>query len=297
MDNVGGFVVVNARPTVERRQLGLALRRFREEVGCSQLEAAQRIGRSDARVSRVEEGLATLGPGELTALLDLYGVGGADREAVQTLGVQSRQRQPRRPYVDSLPGAYQRLSDLEAAATGLFAYEAGVVPGLLQTPDYMDALFQAAEGVWWQPAGSNRQSRARFRARRQEAMWDSGTVQSVHFVLGEAALDELVGDRSVMTAQMDRLLATGAAEGVTVQVLPCSVPNNPALGGGLTLLEFGDAVPRVGFASVVHGPSAYFDTAEDTEAMFRTLQRLEHLALDVRDTADAIAEKRKEWAR
>ncbi len=289
--------MVNARPTVERRQLGLALRRFREGASCSQLEAASRIGRSDARISRVEEGLATLGAGELSALLDLYGIDGANRDAAQALGAESRKRQPRRPYVDSLPGAYQRLSDLEAAATSLCTYEAGVVPGLLQTPDYMDALFQAAEGVWWKPAASNRQSRTRFRTRRQEAVWGSGTVQRVHFVLGEAALDELVGDRSVMAAQMDRVLAAGAAEGAAVQLLPRSVPDNPALGGGLTLLEFGDTVPRVGFASVVHGPSAYFDTAEDTEAMFRTLQRLGDLALDVRDTADAIVEKREEWAR
>lgn len=63
----------------------------------------------------------------------------------------------------------------------------------------------------------------------------------------------------------------------------------------LTLIGFGLAVPDVGFASVVSGPSAYYDDPDRTAAMLRTFQRLSELALSPADTKNAINRKMKEF--
>lgn len=286
--------MVNARPTVERRQLGLSLRRFRELAGRSQLEAGQRVGKGDARISRIEDGLATLTTSDLEALLEFYEVDDVDRQAVLELGMQARKRQPRKAYVDSLPGSFQRLADLETSASRIYSYESGVVPGLLQSPSYMDALFHAAEGVWWDSPDQTRKSRTNFRAQRQEMVWRDAGGKKFHFVIGEAALDDTVDGPDVMIEQLEHLLdVMRRRDEVIVQLLPRTVPNNPARGGGLTVLEFAAAVPRVGFASVVRGPSAYFDGSEDTEAMIRTFHRLIDLALTPSETGREMSRKLK----
>lgn len=281
----------NARPTVERRQLGLTLRRCRDAAGKLQLEAAQHIGTDDARVSRVEEGLATLSPEDLERLLSLYGVEGGERETVLALGAAARKRQPRRAYVDSLPGSFQRFAEMEAAASTIYCYEHAVVPGLLQCPGYVQALFHAADDVWWESSGATIRDRASFRYRRQEATWRS-TSNELHFVLGEAALDDVTGGPDVMAEQYRHLLdVINGSSAVTIRKLPTTTADNPARGGGLTVLEFEGAFPEIAFASVVTGPAVYFDDAMDTAAMLRTFHRLNALALSAEDTEKSIVRK------
>ncbi|MGH3940441.1 MAG: helix-turn-helix domain-containing protein [Pseudonocardiaceae bacterium] len=288
--------MVNARPTVERRQLGLTLKRCRERAGLSQLDAGQHIGVDDSRISKVEDGFATLAADKLERLIDFYQVTGDERETILALGTEARKRAPRQSYTDVLPGSFQRFTDLEADAAKIHSYESGIVPGLLQSPGYINAVFEAAESVWWQPSETVRQQRTAFRLQRQHNTWQSQKPKQLHFVIGEAAVTEIAGSPAVMVEQLDHLLSIMASRmNATIQLLPFSVPNNPARGGGLTVLEFGLAVPRVGFASVVHGPSTYYDESERTAAMLRTFQRLTQLALSPEETRRAITRKKEEF--
>lgn len=288
--------MVNARPTVERRHLGLTLKRWREQAGFSQLEAGQHLGLDDSRISKVEDGLATLSADKLARLVGFYRISGDDRETILALGVEARKRVAGQPFTDTLPGSFQRFADLEADATKIFTYEAGVVPGLLQSLSYLGAVFAAAESVWWQPSEPIREQRTAFRFQRQQNTWQSRNAKKLHFVVGEAALTEVAGSPAVMREQCDHLLTIiDERPNTTIQLLPFSVPNNPARGGGLTVLEFGLAVPRVGFASVVHGSSTYIDDGERTAVMLRTFHRLAELALEPADTRRAITRKKEEF--
>lgn len=288
--------MVNARPTVERRQLGLTLKRCRERAGYSQLDAGQHVGLDDSRISKVEDGFATLSADKLERLIDFYQVTSDERETILALGAEARKRAPRHSYTDVLPGSFQRFADLEADAAKIYSYESGVVPGLLQSPGYINAVFEAAESVWWQPSEPVREQRTAFRYQRQQNTWQSKKSKQLHFIIGEAALTEVAGSPAVMIEQLDHLLdIIESRTDTTIQLLPFSVPNNPARGGGLTVLEFGLAVPRVGFASVVHGPSTYYDEGERTAAMLRTFQRLTEIALSPEDTRSVITRKKEEF--
>lgn len=288
--------MVKARPTVERRQLGLTLKHCRERAGRSQLDAGRHIGHDDSRISKVEDGVANLAADKLERLVSFYQVTGDERETILALGAEARKRASRQPYTDVLPASFQRFADLEADATKVFTYESSVVPGLLQSPGYVNAVFDAAESVWWQPSEPIREQLTAFRFQRQRNTWQSHKPKNLHFVIGEAALTEIAGSAAVMREQLHHLVTImDSRTDTTIQLLPFSVPNNPARGGGMKVLEFGLAVPRVGFVAVVHGPSTYYDEDERTAAMLRTFQRLTDLALSPANTRQAITRKIAEF--
>src|SRR5882724_11101377 len=95
-----------ARQTVERRQLGLTLKRFRERAGKSQVDAGEHIGRSHSRLSKFESGLATFATEDLERLLNFYNLTEEEYVTALTLGVNTRKRSPRQPYIDQLPDAF-----------------------------------------------------------------------------------------------------------------------------------------------------------------------------------------------
>lgn len=286
--------MARAKQTVERRQLGLMLRRFRREAGISQSQAARALQRDQTRVSSAEVGKGALGPDELTTLLDLYGVTGDDRETVLSLGAQARRRQRGRTYTDSLPGDFRRLADLEADAAIIRFYDVRVFPGLIQSPEYLRALMEAAAGIWWEPDDQEIEERVGFRQEQQRRVLEAETPKELHFVITEDVLRHPVGSRSIMRGQILHVLKLiEQQENMTVRILPNDNPHSPALGGGFLLLDF-DSAPRCGVAEVVFGPCTYHDQEVDTSVMARAFTRLEELALSPQESGERLLAAFKE---
>lgn len=273
--------MAQARQTFERRQLGLTLRRLREQAGRSQLEAARELGKQRPRLVELENGRATITPDDLTKLLDLYQVSDEERETVHDLGAQARARQKRRAHIDLLPGSYQRFADLEASAIEISAYEAGLVPGLVQSLGYLRATIDSGDGVWWAASHREREERIRFRLDRQEVVLRGDEPKALRFVLTEDALRGGVGSAAVMREQRRHILElVESMANLSVHVLPSEIYDNPARGNGFTVFDFGDQGPPVGFCSVLFGPSTYLHEEPDTTALRRGFERLTELALD-----------------
>lgn len=275
------------RQTVERRQLGLMLRRFRDRAGKTQQQAARAIGRDTARISQVETAKGSFSPEELTTLLDFYEVDETERQTALGLGAQARRRQRGRTYTDQLPLAFERLADLQADAKSIGFYEASVVPGLAQSADYVKAVIATGDGVWWEPSEQELDSRVAFRLEQQRRVLEASEPKDISFVVTEIALEQVVGSNSVVRGQVLHLLQLGERPNVAVQVLPRAVPNNPLLHGGLIALDFAHAAPRIAFVPVLYGPSTYHDQEADTGPMFRAYERVRELALD-RDASRAL---------
>ncbi|MDR7301672.1 helix-turn-helix domain-containing protein [Haloactinomyces albus] len=281
------------RQTVERRQLGLTLRRLREEAGLTQAEAARSIGRNAARISQVETAKGSLSTEELTSLLDRYGVPEADRETVLALGTQTRKRQRGRTYTDLLPQSFERLADLQADAKAVGFYDTGIVPGLAQSQDYVRAVISACDGIWWDPSEDEIERRVEFRLEQQRRVFEAEPPKSIEFVLTETALDQVVGNTAVLRGQILHLLQLSERPNISVQVMDNNVPNNPILGGGLITLDFGDSAPRIAFAAS-HGPATYHDQDEDTRPMFRAFEQVRELSLAPNDSTELLLTKLKE---
>jgi len=273
--------VSKARQTFERRQLGLTLRRLREQAGKPQQAAAERIGKARTQLVELEDGRGTLASDALEKLLDFYDVTGDERQTVLELGALARARQKRRAYTDLLPGSFQRFADLEVSATEINCYEFGIIPGLLQSLAYVRAMIDDGDGVWWQPSHAELSERIAFRLERQEKTLGSAEPKTLRFVITEDAFTGAVGSPDVMREQRRHILKLlESNDNLTVQVLRSETYGNPARGSGMTILGFGDRGSPIGFTPTVFGPSTYLDQEADTADLMRAFWRLQELALD-----------------
>ncbi|KAA2264076.1 helix-turn-helix domain-containing protein [Solihabitans fulvus] len=273
-----------ARQTVERRQLGLMLQKLRIRTDKSQQEAGAVIGRTAARISQVETAKGALRTEDLSALLDFYEATDEERATIAALGIEARRRQPRRIYSDQLPDAFRRLGDLQADASSIGYYEFGRIPGPLQSPYYVRALIGIGSGVWWDPSTDEAETRIALRLDQQRRVLDARTPKQLSFVFTEDALRHVVGDRATMRGQVLHLVRViDQRPELTVRILPADTRDNPALGGGIVVLDFVGA-PRICFTSAVYGPYTYYDQEEDTVPLTQAFQRVRELALNPADS-------------
>jgi transcriptional regulator with XRE-family HTH domain len=287
--------VGTARPTFERRQLGLALRRLRDQAGKPQQVAADLLEKTRTRIVQLEDGTATISREELIKLLDCYDVTGDERETVLGLGLQARRRQKRRVHVDHLPNAYQRFADLEASASEINWFETGIIPGLLQSPNYMRAVFAECEGVWWKVDDEQGTDRLAYRIERQARLLGSDERRILRFVVTEDALHANLGSPKVMKEQSSHLLSLiDTRPDLTVRVLPNDAYPNPARGGGLWIFGFGDRAAPVGYSPAILGPSTYYDDETDTSRMLQAFYRIWELSLSRSESRRVIESSAKE---
>lgn len=274
-----------ARQTVERLQLGLTLQRLRLAAEKSQQEAADLIGRSAGRLSQVENGKGALGPEELTRLLDFYEVDTEEREAVLALGKASRRRQPRLGYLDSLPDSYVRFMDMLAAARHIGWYECGVIPGLVQSPGYVDGVHRVGSPI---RPDEETAERIAFRLKLQQQVLSAGKAERIDIVFTEDSLLHVVGSESVMREQVLHLLQLLEQHpALNIRIIGLGTPNNPGNGGGLVTLEFDTSEP-ITFVSTVFGPPIYYDQPSHTELMRKRFEQVADLAWSQRDTRTAL---------
>ncbi|MFD3760721.1 Scr1 family TA system antitoxin-like transcriptional regulator [Streptomyces sp. NPDC058622] len=130
----------------------------------------------------------------------------------------------------------KRSEEFMAAEAECFAfnnYEPLLIPGLLQSQEYMEALMGDASP----PMDADTiEERVRKRLQRQETM--AHRIKTVYgFIIGEAAMRTDVGGREVMRRQLDHLLQVSEQRNVFIQVLPTGRACGVALHGPLILVE------------------------------------------------------------
>jgi transcriptional regulator with XRE-family HTH domain len=275
--------MAKAQRTFERRQLGLAIKRLRAQVGVSQQVVADAINRSRSRIVEVEEGTGSLSVEDLANLLDYFQVSGDERETMVALGVQARRRRRRQPYVDALPNSYQRFADLEASASRIDIIEPGLIPGLLQTQDYMRAIIEEGDGILWAAQDTVREDRIAFRMDRQAAFFALAQPPELRIVLTEESLRADLGQPDIMRPQLEHIIGL-SRPGLAVRAVRHNVRGNPLRGRALVLFGFEDRVPVVGYSEAVLGPSSYYDDEAHTAALGRAFDRVWGLALTESDT-------------
>lgn len=291
---------MSARQTVERRQLGLMLRRYRTLQGRSQYDVGLVIGQGDSRISKVEDGAATLSPEQLEKVLEFLGVPQPDRLTILELGARARKRRRRtakesHAYTDTLPDSFQRIADMEADAVAIYCFEPGVIPGLLQSPGYARAITRSCDGIFWAASESEIETRVAFRRDRQSKIFGAAPAKRLEFVFTEDVLGRGAENTGVMSEQLQHLLQlSGEFPNVGMRVISPGNLENPVSNGGVTVLDFDGSAPRVAFTPTIYGPSTYFDNENDTTALFRAFRRVQELAVDHSGTLDIIKEKLRE---
>jgi transcriptional regulator with XRE-family HTH domain len=277
--------------TLPRLYLGVVLKGLRADSGKTLDEVAAVIGKSRARLITVLDGKGTLTTAELSRLLDFLGVGPAQKNELLKLGVETRGRPARRRYADLLPDEYERVADLESIATEIWSYERGVIPGLLQIPEYVEAVMADADGIWWEPSWEERRNRITFRLERQKLIMEADADKILHFVISDDALRTDVGGPETMRRQLEHLLSLmDSRPNISIRLISSTVPHNPVPSGGVILLRLGVALPPLALLPLAYGPSAYVDDPTDTARLRRARSKVEELAMSPEDSRKVIAD-------
>lgn len=274
-----------ASPSARGRRLAAEMVRLREAAGLSREQVAAELGWSTSKLWRVETGRTRAHHGDVADLLDLYGVSDPDRRALVTLAREARRRGWWHPYADVLKEGFATYVDLEAQASSIRTYEAQLIPGLLQTPDYARAVHQAA-WVATEPAEIDRMVAVRMR--RQELRIQQDHPAHLWAILDEAVLQRPVGGPAVMRAQLAALSEACESPHLTVQVLPFAVGAHIAMLGAFVLLSF----PEPADPDVVYlesdTSSLYLERPEEIARYTLVFDHLRATALPVKESIGLI---------
>jgi transcriptional regulator with XRE-family HTH domain len=239
---------------------------------------------SASTISRWETGDRRIRPIDLRVLLDIYEVQGEQREALLTLAREARQKGWWHSHAAAIPGWFEVFIGLESEAASIRVYEAELVHGLLQTPDYYRAFLRAA------PAAATRDEIERMiavRTARQERL--TGDEPPEYWaVFNEAVIRRAVGGDETMRAQLEHVVEMAALPHVQVQVLPYGAGAHPAMDGSFKILGFPDDDPSVVYLENQTG-SLYLETTPEIERYTLMFHHLIAKALDPDESRALIA--------
>lgn len=276
-------------PTVRRRELGALLRKLRKDKDLTVDQVTTYLECSASKISRIETGQRGATPRDVRDLCDLYGVTNqAERERLVGLAREGKQQGWWQSY--DLPFATPMYVGLEAEAVRIKDYDSAVIPGLLQSADYLRALHDDPL-----PEPTDRELTPELVERRVEArlirqqLLTRRQPPALEFwaIMDEAALHRLIGGPAVMGAQLKRVVEAMQLPNVTVQVIPYSIGPHPALNSTFNILEFSGAAPHLVYSEGLAG-FIFMEREEDVERYNDVFRHLADIALTPDQSADLM---------
>lgn len=275
-------------PTLRRRELGTLLRKLRNEKGLTVDQVAERLLCSPSKVSRMETGQRGATLRDVRDLCQLYDVtDSAERDRLMALAREGRQQGWWQSY--DLP--YSTYVGLEAEAVSVRDYDSAVVPGPLQTADYVRALHEAAIPQRSVPELTPDiiDQRIEERLRRQKLLIRKDPAPLRFWViLDEAALHRVVGSAEVMKAQLLQLVEMSKLPNVNIQVIPYDVGAHPALDSTFNILDFDGPAPSIVYVEGLVG-RIYLERPEDLDRYSRVFRVLSQMALSSEQSVELIS--------
>ncbi|QSB05991.1 helix-turn-helix domain-containing protein [Natronoglycomyces albus] len=242
-----------AQPTLARRTLGAKLRKLRMERGDTCTQVASAIGYKYKAVDRIEKGLQGTKFLQLEGLCDYYGVSSSARSHMHTLRVRGAERGWWEDYYD--PGTKEATSpdfplflEAEQDAIHIRAIEIELIPGLVQTREYLQALQEVQLPVPNEVAESVKN----LRERRQELFYNRPDPPKVEHFIGRNAIEFLAdtGD-DVRQGQLAMLRKVNALENFDIRVIDRI--HAATLAGSFWLMKLNDDLPSFVFVDALDG--------------------------------------------
>ncbi|MFE2218080.1 helix-turn-helix domain-containing protein [Streptomyces canus] len=282
------YLAASARsPIAVRLVLGHLLRSLRRQAGIDAEAAGRSIRSSEAKISRMERAQVTCKMDDVMDLLTLYGV----RDVPTRAGFEEMVRVAREPgwwhrFDGVLPDWAGKLVGLQEAASIIRTYEVQLVPGLLQTSAYTEAVVRQAY-----PLASQEEVEARIDLRRtRQLVLARDDAPHLWAVLDEAVLRRPMGGEQVMRDQLRHLMTMAQLDHVTVQIAPFNRPGCIAGGFPITHLRFDlPALPDVVYLEQLQD-AEYLDKPEATEHYRRVLDGLAQAALSPQGSLELLAD-------
>ncbi|OPC76768.1 XRE family transcriptional regulator [Embleya scabrispora] len=276
---------VRAVPTLRRRRLGEALRRYRTAAQLSLERAASEMRWDDSKLSRIENARARIPPQDVARLLRLYDVNDPDiAQALEALARDAGKTGWWQPYGVVTPGLHDYLV-LESDADSTRIYTPNLIPGLLQTGAYAREII-AATALTRTP--QEVLSLAEVRKARQSILTRPDRPLSLWAVIHESAFHQrFAGQPALMRHQLRHLLDSADLPNVSIQVMPLTATPHPGLLGLFEIVRFPNPWPTVVNLENLRG--GYFvEGTADVQVFEAAFDHVVAAALPVDDSREII---------
>jgi transcriptional regulator with XRE-family HTH domain len=267
--------------TPKGRALGKALREARQGQELTVRALAAQINRDPAVLSRWETGERTPKPENVARILTTLGVTGERYEEIIELAYGADDSSW---VATSLPAQQQQLAallDFEQSATSIVEVSPLLVPGLLQTSDYMRAVMIGAR-----VQGGELARRVAVRIERREVLTRPEPARFTALV-GQAALFQVIGSRDVLAAQLRFVLDMARRPNVEFRVIRYDSGWHPGLEGPFLLIESGQG-------TVVHlenrKSGLFLHEDADVEAYRSATEMVRNVAMSAAESVRFVAE-------
>ncbi|MFI7276025.1 helix-turn-helix domain-containing protein [Streptomyces sp. NPDC049879] len=277
--------------TVLGRRLGGELLHLREALGLRQSHAAEALSASVAKVAKMENGLVPMRDPDIRALCSAYGVTDASTvDRLCKLASLDRDRRKAKGWWRNYlwEGPMSEYLAMESVATHVRALQVSIIPGLLQTPSYVRALFDSEEKIDAEPSKV-----VDIRRERQRRLEGENPL-TLHVVMWEAALRQTVGGSDVMRGQLDHMVEMAARPNIRLQIIPFASGNRGRPISAFNILTF----DRTDALDVVYADNInscmWAENETDSLAYTRHFHSLAEASLDERDSIRLIEEIRKD---
>jgi transcriptional regulator with XRE-family HTH domain len=278
---------------VRQRRVARTLRDWRRSKGATQEEVAKPLHWSVPKLSRFERADTIAGPAEIIAIGTVLDIDEAERDRLVRLAAASLETGWWNTYTpDAVRLDFEDYLEVEEVATRLQTFEIHLVPGLLQTAEYYEAILrEAVKGSHDELLNARRQ----LRQERQARLDASGSSPlGYHAIIHESALHLPIGGPDVMRNQLEHLLSRNELPNVTLQILPIEVGAYPGLGCAYHLVTSGpDDVQGVYLENLHDG--LYMEDDAEIQVYTLAFERLEERALSPEASVRRITDLREHW--
>lgn len=271
-------------PIVGRKRLGHTLKDLREAEDLLLADLASKVGWSESKLSRLENGKNVIKLIEIEKLLGKLKADDTTRRSVMDLAREARRPGWWHTYADSMPSWFETFVSMESEATTVREFEMRTLPGLVQTADYARAVLD----VGAQPLPRDEiEKQVELRMARQTRLRGDNPPQ-YWLVLDEGVLRRSIGGPDVMHRQLAALTEFAQLPHVTVQILPFSAGAHMALAGPFLIWEIPDSPRVVHVDNLLSG--IYYERRAETSPYALTWDHLIAKALDPDQTVSIIGQ-------
>jgi transcriptional regulator with XRE-family HTH domain len=203
-------------PLYQPNEVGARIRRYRERAALSTRALARKVGVAESYVSKVELGQLSPQSDFCDKVAKALHLPRSERELLLALLTFYRsEHHPVSSDSNDLRQAQQAIRQLERGCNDYKVFQFSLIPGLLQTPGYMRAIFARVKAI------DRMQASVGARRARQAILEDSG--RSFQFLIADWALFPHWCSDKVMVAQRSHLLKAAERMNVEIRVLPPDV--------------------------------------------------------------------------
>jgi transcriptional regulator with XRE-family HTH domain len=264
--------------TIAKLRLARRLTELRVEAGYTANHVCDMLNWGRGKVGRFEANQWKRP--EMSDIRDLLRFYDADEFAtreIEALALRARVRPWWRDYQDVFDNEFPGF---EADASRIRIFFPLVVPGLLQSPDYVDALMRASGKP---PAWRRRATEARLH-RQQILERDKRTMPQLQAVITEASLLYRWGSRAERREQLLHLIEMGDRQGVHLHLQRFADGPPPGLFSAVQIFDYDGGEASLVFTEHDYGIQEVSD-AEYMSSYIEAFDRAVDVALEPRDTA------------